>query len=83
VPATTAWEFRDLFGLAASPPVGLNRFGHIQIFMVAIYAKLQRIFEMAIGYVVKHNRLPWKRLLAGSTGKCKISDLFEELSLLV
>ena len=51
-------EFRDLIGLAASLPVGLNRFGHIQIFMVAIYAKLQRIFEMAIGYVVKHNRLP-------------------------
>lgn len=25
--------------------------------MVAIYAKLQRIFEMAIGYAVKHNRL--------------------------
>ena len=55
MPATTAWEFRDLFGLAASLPMGLNRFGHIQIFMVAIYAKLQRIFEMAIGYVVKHN----------------------------
>lgn len=31
--------------------------------MVAIYAKLQRIFEMAIGYVVKHNRLPLGRLL--------------------
>ena len=31
--------------------------------MVAIYAKLQRIFEMAIGYAVKHNRLPLKRLL--------------------
>ena len=26
--------------------------------MVAIYAKLQRIFEMAICYVAKHNRLP-------------------------
>lgn len=38
--------------------MGLNRFGHIQIFMVAIYAKLQRIFEMAIGYAIKHNRLP-------------------------
>ena len=63
MPATTAWEFRNLVGLAASLPVGLNRFGHIQIFMVAIYAKLQRIFEMAIGYVVKHNRLPLKRLL--------------------
>ena len=42
---------------------GLNRFGHIQIFMVAIYAKLQRIFEMAIGYAVKHNRLPMGSLL--------------------
>ena len=31
--------------------------------MVAIYAKLQRIFEMAIGYAAKHNRLPLKRLL--------------------
>ena len=31
--------------------------------MVDIYAKLQRIFEMAIGYVAEHNRLPWKRLL--------------------
>ncbi len=31
--------------------------------MVAIYAKLQRIFEMAIGYVVKHNQLPMGRLL--------------------
>ena len=50
-------------GLAASLPEGLNRFGHIQIFMVAIYAKLQRIFEMAIGYAVKHNRLPMGRLL--------------------
>ena len=58
MPATTAWEFRDLFGLAASLPVDLNRFGHTQIFMVAIIAKLQRIFEMAIGYVVKRNRLP-------------------------
>ena len=63
MPATTAWEFRNLVGLAASLPVGLNRFGHIQIFMVAIYAKLQRIFEMAIGYAVKHNRLPLERLL--------------------
>lgn len=63
MPATTAWEFQNLIGLAASLPVGLNRFGHIQIFMVAIYAKLQRIFEMAIGYAVKHNRLPLKRLL--------------------
>lgn len=52
-----------MIGLVASLPVGLNRFGHIQIFMVAIYAKLQRIFEMAIGYVVKHNRLPLGRLL--------------------
>jgi len=52
-----------LSGLAASLPVGLNRFGHIQIFMVAIYANLQRIFEMAIGYAVKHNRLPLKSLL--------------------
>jgi len=58
VPATTAWEFQNLVGLAASLPVGLNRFGHIQIFMVAIHAKLRRISEMAIGYVVKHNRLP-------------------------
>ena len=31
--------------------------------MDAIYAKLQRIFEMAIGYAVKHNRLPLKSLL--------------------
>ena len=31
--------------------------------MVAIYANLQRIFEMAIGYAVKHNRLPLKSLL--------------------
>ena len=46
-----------------SLPVGLTRFGHIQIFMVAIYAKLQRIFEMAIGYAVKHNRLPSDELL--------------------
>ena len=52
-----------MIGLAASLPVGLNRFGHIQIFMVAINAKLQRIFEMAIGYAVKHNRLPLKSLL--------------------
>ncbi|WP_348690062.1 hypothetical protein [Paramuribaculum intestinale] len=57
-PATTAWEFRIVVGLAASLPVVLNRFGHIQIFMVAIHAKLRRISEMAIGYVVKHNRLP-------------------------
>lgn len=49
--------------MAASLPVGLNRFGHIQIFMVAIYANLQRIFEMAIGYAVKHNRLPLKSSL--------------------
>ena len=48
-------EFNWFGGIAAC---GLNRFGHIQIFMVAIYTKLQRIFEMAIGYVVKHNRLP-------------------------
>ena len=52
-----------MIGLAASLPVGLNRFGHIQIFGVAIYAKLQRIFEMAIGYAVKHNRLPLGSLL--------------------
>ena len=58
MPATTAWEFWNLIGLVASLPVGLNRFDHIQIFMVAIYAKLQRIFETTIGYVVKHNRLP-------------------------
>lgn len=38
----------------------LNRSSHIQLFMVAIYVKLQRIFEMAIGYAVKHNRLHWK-----------------------
>ena len=31
--------------------------------MVAINAKLQRIFETAIGYAVKHNRLPRNRLL--------------------
>lgn len=31
--------------------------------MVAVNAKLQRIFEMAIGYAVKHNRLPLKSLL--------------------
>lgn len=31
--------------------------------MVAIHAKLQRFFEMAIGYAVKHNRLPLKSLL--------------------
>ena len=63
MPATTAWGVSgfDWFGGIAA--CGLNRFGHIQIFMVAIYAKLQRIFEMAIGYVVKHNRLPLKRLL--------------------
>lgn len=53
-------EFNWFGGIAAC---GLNRFGHIQIFMVAIYAKLQRIFEMAIGYAVKHNRLPLKSLL--------------------
>ena len=58
MPATTAWEFRIMVGLAASLPVGLKHFGHIQIFMVAIHAKLQRIFGMTIGYVVKHNRLP-------------------------
>ena len=52
-----------MVGLVASLPVGLNRFGHIQIFMVAIYAKLQRIFEMAIGYAVKHNRLPLRSSL--------------------
>lgn len=52
-----------MIGLVASLPVGLNRFGHIQIFMVAIYAKLQRIFEMAIGYAVKHNRLSLGGLL--------------------
>lgn len=49
--------------MAASLPEGLNRFGHIQIFMVANNAKLQRIFETAIGYAVKHNRLPLERLL--------------------
>ena len=53
-------EFDWFGGIAAC---GLNRFGHIQIFMVAIHAKLQRIFEMAIGYAVKHNRLPLKSLL--------------------
>ncbi len=63
MPATTAWEFRNLVGLEAYLPVGLNRFGHIQIFMVDIYAKLQRIFEMAIGYVAEHNRLPMGSLL--------------------
>lgn len=52
-----------MIGLAASLPVGLNRFGHIQIFMVAVNAKLPRIFEMAIGYAVKHNRLPLESLL--------------------
>ena len=52
-----------MIGLAASLPLGLNRFGHIQIFMVAVNAKLQRIFEVAIGYAVKHNRLPLKSLL--------------------
>ena len=31
--------------------------------MVAINAKLQRIFEMSIGYAVKHNRLPLKSSL--------------------
>lgn len=31
--------------------------------MVAINAKLQRKFEVAIGYAVKHNRLPLKSLL--------------------
>lgn len=31
--------------------------------MVAVNAKLQRIFEMAIGYAVKHNRLPLESLL--------------------
>jgi hypothetical protein len=51
-------ELRNLIGLVASLPVGLNRFGHIQIFMIAINAKLQIILEMAIGYAVKHNRLP-------------------------
>lgn len=53
-------EFDWFGGIAA---YGLNRFGHIQIFMVAIYAKLQRIIEMAIGYAVKHNRLPLGGLL--------------------
>ena len=67
MPATTALEFLILGGLAASLPVGLNRFGHIQIFMVAIHAKLQRIFEMAIGYAVKHNRLSRNRLLFSRT----------------
>lgn len=52
-----------MIDLVASLPVGLNRFGHIQIFMVAIYAKLQIIFDMTIGYAVKHNRLPLKSLL--------------------
>jgi hypothetical protein len=72
-PATTAWEFQNLILCAAKCWVirlyvgiaacGLNRSSHIQIFMVAMYAKLQRIFEMAIGQVVKHNRLPLKSLL--------------------
>ena len=52
-----------MIGLAASLSVGLNRFGHIQIFMVAIYANLQRIFDMAIVFAVKHNRLPLKSSL--------------------
>ena len=47
----------------ASPPVELNRFSHIQIFMVANNANLQRFFEMTIGYAVKHNRMPLKSLL--------------------
>ncbi|MGM9864017.1 MAG: hypothetical protein ACI305_07145 [Lepagella sp.] len=51
----------DWFGGIAA--CGLNRFGHIQVFMVAINAKLQRIFETAIGYAVKHNRLSLKSLL--------------------
>lgn len=31
--------------------------------IAAQYAKLQRFFEVAIGYAVKHNRLPLKSLL--------------------
>jgi hypothetical protein len=50
--AAKRYAIRFYGGIAAC---GLNRFGHIQIFTVAIYAKLQRIFEMAIGYAVKHN----------------------------
>lgn len=58
--AAKRYAIRFYGGIAAC---GLNRLGHIQIFMVAINAKLQRIFEMTIGYAVKHNRLPLKSLL--------------------
>lgn len=44
-------EFDWFGGIAARY---LNRFGHIQILVVAINAKLQRIFEMAIEYAEKH-----------------------------
>lgn len=33
--------------------MGLNRSGHIQIVIVAVYANIRRIFEVAIGYAVE------------------------------
>ena len=35
--------------------------------LLFLITKLQRIFEMAIGYAVKHNRLPLEGLLFTST----------------
>lgn len=42
--------------------------------MVAIYAKLQRIIEMAICYVAKHNRLPLKSLLFSRTDSMRAEE---------
>ena len=51
----TAWEEWVFGGFSAFLRECLKRSGHVQIFVVAIYAKLQRIFEIIRGYAVKHN----------------------------
>lgn len=38
--------------------MGLNRFGHVQILMVAFIAKLRRIYDMTIEYVAEHKDAP-------------------------
>lgn len=53
-------EFEWFGGIAAC---GFKPFRPYPDFLVAIYTKLKRFFEMAIGYAVKHNRLPLKSAL--------------------
>ena len=69
--AAKRYAIRFYGGISAC---GLNHFGHIQIFMVSIYAKLQRIIEMAICYVAKHNRLPLKSLLFSRTDSMRAEE---------